>query len=140
MKKISKKISGKQVEIALIFIVLVLAIYIVYRFANKEKFLTTTSTLPTLRVYKADWCGHSEKLLETDGVWDEIKKDTAVNTRINFETVDCDSQSQTCTDAGINGLPTIKLDDAVYDKRPPNLETLKKFILDNIKKPTTSTS
>ena len=133
MKKISKKISGKQVEIALIFIVLVLAIYIVYRFATKEKFLTTTSTLPTLRVYKADWCGHSEKLLETDGVWDEIKKDTAVNTRINFETVDCDSQSQTCTDAGINGLPTIKLDDAVYDKRPPNLETLKKFILDNLK-------
>lgn len=137
----SKKISGKQVEIALIFIVLVLAIYIVYRFANKEKFQTTTSTLPTLRVYKADWCGHSEKLLETDGVWDKIQQDTdVIKTKIKFETVDCDSQSQTCTDAGINGLPTIKLDDAVYDKRPPNLETLKKFILDNIKKPTTSTS
>jgi len=140
MKKMSKKISGKQVEIALIFIVLVLAIYIVYRFATKEKFQTTTSTKPTLSVYMAEWCGHSEKLLETNGVWEKIKEDTDVNTKINFEEVDCDSQSGKCTDAGINGLPTIKLDDAVYGERPPNLETLKKFILDNLKKPTTSTS
>ena len=136
MKKISKKISGKQVEIALILIVLVLAIYIVYRFATKEKFATKS----TLRVYMAEWCGHSTELLKESGVWETIKIDPDVKDKIIFEKVDCDSQPEKCTKAGINGLPTIKLDDAVYGERPPTLVSLKKFILDNVKKPTTSTS
>jgi hypothetical protein len=131
----TKKITGKHVEIVLILVVLVLAVYIVYKFVNKETF--QNNSLPILTVYHTEWCGHSTELLKDGGIWELLK--VKFTDKIIFEKVDCDAQTEKCTTAQITALPTIKIGTKVYNGvHPFTKDSLIEFIDDNIKKPTTS--
>jgi thioredoxin-like negative regulator of GroEL len=125
-----KKITGKHVELVLILVVLALAVYIVYKFANKETF--QTKPLPILTVYHTEWCGHSTELLKEKGIWEALKLN--FTDKIIFEKVDCDAQTEKCTTAQITALPTIKIGTKVYNGvHPFTEESLIEFINKNTK-------
>ena len=121
MKLFFKKLSGKHVEILLMLLVLALAIYVVYN--RNEKFTNHVTDKPTLHMFMAPWCGHSQNLLP---IWENVKKSEDFKD-ILFNKVNCDDQIEMCNKYKIKGLPTLifeKMDGTQIVYKNKNTEEL----------------
>ena len=156
------KLNMLYIVIAAIF--LVFTAYIVYKKILKPRLtpsyvsnneLTTTNDNNKsseqdnviLKIYWAQWCNHSQQVMESGGNWSkflkEFDKKIINGKKVNMTDVDCTDDSKVNQDELVNieGYPTIKLitkgNEIIYNQDISNsnnqaTEQLKEFINNNI--------
>jgi thiol-disulfide isomerase/thioredoxin len=86
--------------------ILVLVVFLFYKFYFSENFENVESDHPTLTLYYAPWCGHCHKLLETG--WKELPEEYH---GVKMQKVDCTKKENKhlVRNLNIEGFPTILL-------------------------------
>jgi thioredoxin-like negative regulator of GroEL len=93
------------------FLALILAALIAYRYVWKPWILPpvkeTLEGQATLYMFYTDWCGFSKK---AQPEWAQMSDGTYGTTKVKFVKVDCEKSQSMCSDYGIEGYPTVKLE------------------------------
>lgn len=88
---------------------------------------------PELYLFKAEWCGHCENFKKD---WDTLSKDSSLNKKINFITMDSDANKDTINEWQVTGFPTLILKNgknkAIEYGGNRSIKDIKAFIEKNI--------
>lgn len=101
---------------------------ILYPKSNND---TNTDKYAELVVYYTDWCGHSQNFLP---VWRRFVNET--KTGVRTREVNCETESDTCKNANVNGYPTVFLrkpngDNLIFSGER-TVQGLERFVRDNL--------
>ena len=84
----------------------------------------SSSSKPTLYLFKADWCGHC-KMFKDD--WEKLQGNNELKKKVNFVTIDADKNKDKIEEWDVKGFPTL-----IFKKENKAIEYGDKRSVENI--------